>query len=87
MRERLSRQLREYSYRQIMEVWPDYEKYRKKLVVMPKEFAKMRTEKDIAQGTIRIIDMVKSYKALVDELFAIYDEFMVDILNGSEKFE
>lgn len=79
LRERLSIQLREYSYRQIMEVWPDYEKYRKRLVVMPKEFAKMRTEKDIAQGTIRIIDMVKSYKALVDELFVIYDEFVVDI--------
>ena len=87
LRERLSVHLKEHSYCQIIAVWPVYEEYRKRLVTIPKEFAKMRNKKDIAKGSEGIIQMVKQYKQLVNEIFSIYDEFMMDIyprLNKSQ---
>ena len=56
-----------------------YETYRKQLIRMPKEFAKLRSSKDVAKKSDEIIAMVKQYKKCIDELFAIYDEFMEDI--------
>ena len=79
LREHLSTQLRNFSYSQIVQVWPKYETYRKQLIRMPKEFAKLRSSKDVAKKSDEIIAMVKQYKKCIDELFAIYDEFMEDI--------
>ena len=79
LREQLSTQLNNFSYSQIIQVWPTYETYRKKLVQVPKEFAKLRNSKDVAKKSVEIIGMVKQYKQCIDELLAIYDEFMEDI--------
>ena len=77
--EKISNEIRKFSYNEILRVWKDYEKYRIVLVDMPKKIAEFRTNKDIAKNDGDITGMVKSYKETVFELFKIYDEFMKDI--------
>lgn len=75
LREKLSQQLKNFSYLQIVTVWPEYENERIKLIDMPKKIAKMRQKKDIAKDE-DIIPMVNEYKESLNSLFDIYDTFM-----------
>lgn len=78
LREKMSQQLKDFRYSQIMSVWPEYERERLKLVDMPKKVAEMRQKKDIAKGE-DIMVMVNEYKSNIDTLFNIYDTFMKKI--------
>ena len=77
LREHLSTQLRNFSYSQIVQVWPKYETYRKQLIRMPKEFAKLRSSKDVAKKSDEIIAMVKQYKKCIDRMNCL--RFMMNL--------
>lgn len=79
LREKLSVNLSNYKYEEIVKVWPNYEEKRLMLIDMPKKFAKLRTEKDIARESFDKIAMVKEYRQSIDNLFEIYDFFMKKI--------
>ena len=79
LREKLSVELSKFSYAQIIDVWSEYENYRKELVEMPKRIADLRTAKDVANKKEAIVDMVKEYKKNIDKLFEIYNVFMKEI--------
>lgn len=78
LREKLSRQLKKFSYSQIISIWPEYESERLKLVDMPKKIASMRQKKDIAKDE-DIVQMVNEYKKNIDTMFDIYDTFMKQV--------
>lgn len=79
LRERLSVNLANHSYNEIVNIWPEYEKNRRVLIDMPKEFADLRTKKDIAKSSSEKSEMVKDYRDSIDTLFRIYNYFMKEI--------
>lgn len=76
LREKLSVNLANHKYEEIINVWPDYEEKRIILIDMPKRFAKLRTEKDIAKESYDKTAMVKEYRECIDTLFEIYDYYI-----------
>lgn len=85
LRERISVNLANHKYNEIVKIWSEYEDNRLVLIEMPKKFAKLRTEKDIAKGSSKKVTMVKEYRENINTLFGIYDHFMKEIypkLNG-----
>lgn len=79
IRENLSKELKRFSYSQIIRVWPEYEGFRKKLVDTPKQIADLRTNKDIAKDNVDIIAMVDEYKKTIYQIWEIYDKYMKNI--------
>ncbi len=76
LRERLSLNLANHKYNEIIKIWPEYEHNRLILIDMPKKFAKLRNDKDIAKDSSKKVTMVKEYRENIDTLFGIYDHFM-----------
>lgn len=79
IRERLSTELRQFKYKEIIKAWPDYESFRIDLVKMPEKIAKLRRKKDVAKSSEKIMNMVKEYQSHINILINIYHKYMYDI--------
>ena len=75
----MSQILKKYSYKKIIEVWPNYEAYRKIIIKMPDDFVKLRCAKDISKSNDEIREKVNFYNGIISQLYEIYKEFKLNV--------
>lgn len=79
-RYKISEVLKDYSYNEIISVYPDYEEWAVRLTEIPEEIADLRKRKDIG-NTEDITSIVDKYKKIViDELLHFYKTIYREIL-------
>lgn len=69
IRERIYNEINNYSLKQIINVFPDYEDFKKRLNELPEEIANMRIKKDVAGN---MLEIAREYAQLADELLSLY---------------
>ncbi len=87
LREHISNILNEYSYREIISCWKNYEIIRKKLVKMPKKIAELRLKKEIKSDNKEQEDIFKQYKEIIDFLFDTLDYVLLDFYPAVNKLD
>lgn len=79
-RYKISEALKGYSYREIVEVYPEYANMAIRLTEIPEEIALLRKDKDIGKKT-QISNIITKYKDIViDELLCFYKTIYQQIL-------
>ena len=73
IREEISKKLEKITTKQIKEVWADYITTKKKIVQVSEEIAQIRQNRN---GSIEYIE---KYKVVLNEIFDIYEQFIVSI--------
>lgn len=79
LRERISSNICNFTYPQIVSVWKDYEIYRKKLIEFPEKMTNLKLNKGIDKSSDEIKQRIKDYQKLIDELLEIFKIFMIDV--------
>lgn len=87
MREHISNILNEYSYREIITCWKDYEITRKKLVKLPKKIAELRMKKEVKSDSKEQEDIFEQYKEIIDFLFSTLDYVLLDLYPAVNKLD
>lgn len=80
LREKISANLNNFTYTEIVSVWKDYETYRKKLIDFPDKMADLRLDKGVDKDTFEISKKISLYESAINELLDIYKIFVVEIL-------
>lgn len=79
LRQKISANLQNFTYSQIVSVWKDYEIYRKQLVNFPEKLAQLRLNKGIDKSNNEISVKIEKYQKIIYELFDIFKIFMLEI--------
>lgn len=69
IRERIYNEINMYTLKQIVDVFPNYENFKKRLNELPEEIASMRIKKDVGEN---MLEIAKEYAQLADELLSLY---------------
>lgn len=80
LRERISANLSNFTYTEVISVWSDYESYRKKLIEFPDRMSNLRLDKGVDKGKEEISHKVTLYEEAITDLFNIYKIFMIEKL-------
>lgn len=78
LRELISQQLKGVLYKEIIRVYPEYDKYKKMLVSIPEKIAAYREKKDI--GSEEMLKYASEYGKIVDELIECYRYIACDVI-------
>lgn len=78
LRELISNELNDFSYEDIIKVYPEYNKYKKILVNIPEQIAAHRERKDI--GSNEMLNFASDYGKTVDELLKCYKYIACEVV-------
>lgn len=83
LRELITKELKGVSYTEIIQVYPEYDKYKKILVDIPEKIAMYREKKDI--GSDEMLRFASEYGQVVDELMQCYKYICCDVIKQINK--
>lgn len=78
LRELITQELRDASYKEIIRVYPEYDKYKRILTDIPERIAEYREKKDI--GSSEMLEFASEYGHIVDELIECYKYLSCDVI-------
>lgn len=87
LREQISKTLNNYSYREIISCWEDYEDIRIELVNMPKRIAKLRLKKEIKSNRDEQEKIFEEYHSVLEFLFNTLDYINLDFFPRVNKIK
>lgn len=76
LRENIYKEISEFSHKELMDVFPNYEQFKEKLLNIPEKIAEMRIKKDVAGS---MLETARLYAQLTDELMSMYKELSISI--------
>lgn len=83
LRELIAKQLSGVSYKDLISIYPDYDKYKKILVEIPERIAEYREKKDI--GSREMLGFASEYGTVVDDLIKCYKYICCDVIKELNK--
>lgn len=83
LRELISKRLSEFSYKELIQTYPDYDKFKKTMIDMPERIATYREKKDI--GSSEMLKFASEYGKIVDELIVCYKYIGYDVIKKINK--
>lgn len=78
LRELIAKELANISYKELVEIYPDYDKYKKILIDIPEKIAECREKKDI--GSSEMLKFASGYGRVVDDLIKCYKYLCCDVI-------
>lgn len=78
IRELISKELEGISYNELIEVYPEYDKYKKLLINIPQKIAGYREKKDI--GSNEMLKFASEYGTIINELIECYKYLCCDVI-------
>lgn len=78
LRELISKELSGVAYKELIQVYPEYDRYKKVLLDIPEQIAMYREKKDI--GSSEMLKFASEYGKVVDELLKCYKYLCCDVM-------
>lgn len=78
LRELIANELSGVSYKDLVEAYPEYDKYKKILIDIPEQIVKYREKKDI--GSSEMLKFASEYGKVVDDLIECYKYLCCDVI-------
>ena len=82
LRELISTEINGLSYKDLIKVYPDYDKYKKILINIPDQIVHYREKKDI--GSNEMLKYASEYGKIVDNLIYCYKYLATDVVKQLE---
>lgn len=79
IRKRISDELKDFSYKEIVKVYPEYEIIKKSLLSLPEEISIQRERKDI--GNFDSMGIINNYCLIIDNLIKNYTKIVDNIFS------
>lgn len=78
LRELIAKELADIPYKELVTIYPEYDKYKKVLINIPEQIAEYREKKDI--GSNEMLKFASEYGKVVDDLIICYKYLCCDVI-------